>query len=414
MNRPRCISSVAIAFGLLVAACQPEAPPSEPVPPSPQWWKGNLHTHSLWSDGDTYPEMAVGWYHKHGYNFLALSDHNILAEADRWKVIAETPGGQEAFDAYSALFGEEWVDTREQNGQPEVRLKTIDEYRNKFEEPGRFLVIPTEEISDVVNKKPIHLNAINIKTLIEPQGGNSVLEVMQNNVNAVLEQRRATGQAMFPQLNHPNYEWAVGVEDIIALEGGKFLEIYNGHPFVRNEGDERHPSTEQMWDIVLSERLSRGNEPMFGIAVDDAHNFLEDGPTRANPGRGWVMVRAIELSAEAIIEAMEAADFYASTGVVLDDISSSNENISLTIRGESGISYQTRFIGTRGVNEGASVAPEEMGIVLAEREGLNPSYTFTGDELYVRAKVISSKVKENPYREGEHEVAWTQPVVLPH
>jgi hypothetical protein len=54
-----------------------------------------------------------------------------------------------------------------------------------------------------------------------------------------------------------------------------------------------------------------------------------------------------------------------------------------------------------------------MGIILAETEGLEPSYTFTGDELYVRAKVISSKVKENPYREGEHEVAWTQPVLLP-
>src|SRR5438132_909407 len=41
-----------------------------------RWWKGNLHTHSLWSDGDDYPEMVVRWYQQHGYNFLALSDHN--------------------------------------------------------------------------------------------------------------------------------------------------------------------------------------------------------------------------------------------------------------------------------------------------------------------------------------------------
>src|SRR5690348_16364915 len=25
------------------------------------WWKGNTHTHSLWSDGDDYPEMIVDW-----------------------------------------------------------------------------------------------------------------------------------------------------------------------------------------------------------------------------------------------------------------------------------------------------------------------------------------------------------------
>src|SRR5687768_2391459 len=43
-----------------------------------QWWKGNLHTHSLWSDGDDYPEMIVDWYKQHGYQFLALSDHNVL------------------------------------------------------------------------------------------------------------------------------------------------------------------------------------------------------------------------------------------------------------------------------------------------------------------------------------------------
>jgi len=49
--------------------------------------------------------------------------------------------------------------------------------------------------------------------------------------------------------------------------------------------------------------------------------------------------------------------------------------------------------------------------VLAEVEGPTPSYTFTGDELYVRARVVSSRLKENPYHEGEYETAWTQPVV---
>ena len=27
-----------------------------------RWFKGNLHTHSLWSDGDDYPEMIADWY----------------------------------------------------------------------------------------------------------------------------------------------------------------------------------------------------------------------------------------------------------------------------------------------------------------------------------------------------------------
>ena len=38
-----------------------------------KWWKGNLHTHTLWSDGDDYPEMVVGWYQEHGYDFLSIT-----------------------------------------------------------------------------------------------------------------------------------------------------------------------------------------------------------------------------------------------------------------------------------------------------------------------------------------------------
>jgi len=48
--------------------------------PAPRWWKGNLHTHTLWSDGDDFPEMVVDWYKSRGYDFLALSDHNVLQE----------------------------------------------------------------------------------------------------------------------------------------------------------------------------------------------------------------------------------------------------------------------------------------------------------------------------------------------
>ncbi len=36
---------------------------------------------------------------------------------------------------------------------------------------------------------------------------------------------------------------------------------------------------------------------------------------------------------------------------------------------------------------------------------------MTGDEIYVRAKIISSKEKENYFVEGEREKAWIQPVI---
>ncbi|MGA1058341.1 MAG: hypothetical protein ACO3Y3_11670, partial [Phycisphaerales bacterium] len=40
-------------------------------------------------------------------------------------------------------------------------------------------------------------------------------------------------------------------------------------------------------------------------------------------------------------------------------------------------------------------------------------YTFTGNELYVRARVTSSRPHPRPYAKGDLEMAWTQPVRPP-
>lgn len=53
----------------------------------------------------------------------------------------------------------------------------------------------------------------------------------------------------------------------------------------------------------------------------------------------------------------------------------------------------------------------DIGAVLAKAKGNGASYTLKGDEIYVRAKSISSKVKTNPSAKDEVETAWTQPLV---
>ena len=55
---------------------------------------------------------------------------------------------------------------------------------------------------------------------------------------------------------------------------------------------------------------------------------------------------------------------------------------------------------------------KDIGSVLDDVAGTRPAYPISGDEIYVRAKVISSKPKENPYKEGEMEAAWIQPIVI--
>src|SRR5690606_34988632 len=126
-------------------------PRADAAAPAPQgrWWKGNLHTHSLWSDGDDYPEMIVNVYRNADYHFLAISDHNVLPEAERWVTVP--PGGKaaRAYARYLERFGRDWVVAERLGGDTlRVRLKTLAEYRPLFEEPGRFMLIQSEEISD--------------------------------------------------------------------------------------------------------------------------------------------------------------------------------------------------------------------------------------------------------------------------
>jgi hypothetical protein len=52
----------------------------------------------------------------------------------------------------------------------------------------------------------------------------------------------------------------------------------------------------------------------------------------------------------------------------------------------------------------------QIGEILAEVPGPRPSYQLRGDELYVRAVVVSSRKPEVPSTETESQQAWTQPV----
>src|SRR5688572_1310174 len=366
------------------------------------WYKGNLHTHTLWSDGNEFPEIVAGWYHERGYNFLVLSDHNILSQGIRWMKVADARrrGGPEVLNDYIRKLGWNWVELRSNGEEQEVRLKPLAELRTRYESPGRFLMIQGEEISDSVNKQPVHINAIYIRELIRPQGGATVAEAIRNNVQAVESQSQRVGRPMIAQLNHPNFYYAVTAEDLSSVAEAGFFEVYNGHPAVHNEGDELHADTERLWDIANTLRISQmGTPPIYAVAVDDSHHFRGSGDSR--PGRGWVMVRSAHLTPEAVVSAMREGDFYASNGVELSSLSYDRQSgrLEIAVKPEAGVTYTIEFIGTRkgfdptsrpvqapniDPNRVTRIYSDEVGQVLHSVAGTSGSYQFEGDKLYVR------------------------------
>ena len=367
------------------------------------WYKGNLHTHSLWSDGDDYPEMIMDWYKANGYHFVGLSDHNTFQEGEKWVNVPRVPERRRTFERYLRTFGPDWVTYKKgPNDSLKVRLKNLQEYRSYFDEAGKFLILKSEEVSTSYNNKPIHINMTNVQNLIRPQRGNSVAEVMQNNIDLVVAQRRQTGQPMFPHINHPNFYYAITAQDLMQLRHERFFEVFNGHPLVHNYGDQTREGTEAMWDKINTHFLQQGRPLMYGLATDDSHNYQFFGLEYSNTGRGWVMVNAADLTPRALIEAMEAGRFYATSGVELVSLSQTPSGIAFKIKTEPEVNYTIQFIGLKKGKEKAEI--------FSEIKGTEASYTLGEDDLMVRAKIISSKPKYNPFNADDVETAWIQPI----
>jgi hypothetical protein len=140
-----------------------------------------------------------------------------------------------------------------------------------------------------------------------------------------------------------------------------------------------------MWDIALTLRLTSENpETLYGIGVDDSHHYHAQGLRFSNAGRGWIWVRAPQLTPESLLRAMERGDFYASSGVALADVMTASNRLAIRIEAEPGVTYRTQFIGTRrGFNNQSEPVKDsegnelpitrryspQVGEVLAEIEG---------------------------------------------
>ena len=371
--------------------------------PEQQWYKGNLHTHSLWSDGDDFPEMIIQWYKDHDYQFVAMSDHNTIASDEYWYRLRERELKNKTLEKYQQAFGD-WVEIKDAPDSTSVRLKTYKEYRSKLEESGVFIVIRSEEVTSSYQKKDVHINVTNIQHLIAPVQGSSVVDVMQQTLDKVQEQKKETNTPMFAHINHPNFGYGISAEDIKKLDGERFFEVYNGHPAVHNEGDENHINTEQMWDAINISYYQQGKPLLYGIATDDSHNYHAQSSKLSNSGRGWVMVAADSINTASVIDAMEGGNFYASSGISLKTVFHNKKNYIVEIAPETGTNYEIIFYGFKKNMDSVTE--------LARSQGTKATYSFEKDDIFVRAKIICDQKMPNPYMEGETKKAWTQPVLL--
>ncbi|MBZ0231622.1 MAG: CehA/McbA family metallohydrolase [Deltaproteobacteria bacterium] len=358
------------AVGEPIVADAPIEPALEPAvadagpttairPPPPRWLKGSTHVHAAPSgDSRTDVKSVIAWYESRGYDFIVLSDHNRVTRVD---ASAGTDVGP------AVRFPDKGL----------VVLAGIELTYN----PGKCEPPPPEP----EGKCRIHVNGLGV--LARPEGK---IEWADRKASTRVAMYRAAlrwivGAGGVVQINHPQWHWGTSSEllALLAGEGVHLVEIANVQFAKWNAGDGKRPSTEQLWDAVLT-----AGGTMYGIATDDAHDYDEGGGGRYPAGGGWIMVDAPR-DPDAIVRAIDLGRFYASTGVMLTRAEVWDGALEIEVAGGAPASHVIRFIGTGGH-------------VLSEVKGTQARLPLAGIGGYVRA-VVERK-------DGAR--AWVQPVRL--
>lgn len=216
--------------------------------------KGELHCHTTRSDGQLTPEETIRYAASQGYDFVALTDHQI----------------------YNLT-----------NFAPETGVLVIPgmEYANDLEKGRGFRCFHTVCIGPEKEKGNGFEQDQRFPWSYEPDS-----ERYQSHLDYIHAQKNLT------ILCHP--QWSSTSAKYFETQKGNFaIEIHNSGCVRLNDCDDDAP----YWDEILGQ-----GKCWYGVATDDAH-CIDD------LCKGWVMVRA-EKNIDSILAALQKGEFYSSCG----------------------------------------------------------------------------------------------------
>jgi hypothetical protein len=223
------------------------------------WYKGNVHTHTSRSDGDSSLDEVVQWYAFRKYDWLVITDHHQGLPQDE-------------ADRLSLQYG--------------------------------MLVIPGIEVTGWT-----HVVGLGITKGIDPDkfSMKSTVESLQKAVDWIRD------QGGVPILAHPNWGNRYGAEEISRIRDCNLFEVHNASPDCNTFSAGELEGTDRIWDKVLN----RG-KILYGVGSDDAHHYRPEKfhtqHNSAHGAEGWTYVKCVSLSQESVFSALNAGDCVASSG----------------------------------------------------------------------------------------------------
>lgn len=275
---------------------------TDPFKQPGSFWRGNIHTHSTRSDGVLEPEEVVRRYKAEGYDFLAMTDHFV------------------------GLF--------------DYPLTDISAFADE-----RFTTILGAELhtSAMENGEIWHILAVGLPADFTPPDAPDFQPIAAPESAPALAQR-ARDAGAFVAIAHPDWS-QMTLADAASIEAAHAVEVYNHGCF---NGCDRG------YGFHIYERLLAAGRKLTLCATDDAHFFEPDH------FGGWVMVKARENTAPALLSALKEGAYYASTGPEFHDVVWGDDHVDVSSSAVSAAILQgksTRTVVRHGHSMTRTVLP---------------------------------------------------------
>ena len=286
------------------------------------FYKANLHCHSIISDGKLSPETLKGAYMANGYSIIAYTDHNAL--------ISHNDLTDKRF---LALNGFE-IDITEPKDTPEVENGV----RGRRTCHICLIALDSDNITQPCYNREKHLTAhqneigVREKIVFDESKPDHERVYTPEKISEVMKECRGCG--FFVTYNHPI--WSLeDYECYSRYEGMHAMEICNYGCLVEGY-DDYNPKE---YDDIL-----RTGKRIFCIATDDNHNGHGFDSPHCDSFGGWIVVHCEKLEYKCVTDALEAGSFYASMGPEIYDLYVEDGYVYVTTSPAHTINYMT---GTR-------------------------------------------------------------------
>lgn len=229
------------------------------LPPEGNLYKTNLHCHTTVSDGKFSPVEIKKLYKNMGYSAVAFTDHQFCL-----------PHPELTDESFVALTGIEIAYG--------IRKAT------------------SIHICGISRDPTVQLKQLNHPSNRIPRVNRGI---------AALNQK-----GFITTLNHPRWS-GISSADIAAIQGFSNMETANGYEMVLDG----YGDTSSNYEEAI--RSGRRIRP---LATDDNHKKLPGGAPGHEYFQCFTMLKAPELSYNALIDALDAGAFFASTGPIFQNL----------------------------------------------------------------------------------------------